>query len=133
MVPYSLSYDPRDGLITFTVLRAISDPEATRLASDLSAAVAQARAAGPVRMLCDFREAPALSPRSRGRLLETMAALRQPDDRIAIVVTTCVRKVKANPMMDEQTRSFVSPAAAMTWLNAWVEMPTTPRPTALAG
>lgn len=133
MVPYHLSYDPRDGLITLTVVRAILDSEAARLASDITAAIGQARRAGPVRMLCDFREAPSLSPRSRGKLLDTMTALRETSDRTAIVVTTCVRKVKANPMMDDQTRTFVSPAAAMTWLNAWVGAPATRPPTALAG
>jgi hypothetical protein len=109
-------------VIVLEILRAVQDSEGTRLVDELSTAVAAARAAcGEVHILFDNRESAQFSAAARTKLTQAMHALRQPGDRIALLVTSSMMKVYVKNRIGEQTQAFLSENAARTWLRAWAD------------
>ncbi|MDO7842634.1 hypothetical protein [Sphingomonas immobilis] len=124
MPPYLLSpaEDRGDGVIVLEVQRAIRDSEVPRLIADLTAAMVAARRNGdPYRLIFDDRLEARFSEKARRDLIDAMAAIRQPGDRTAMLVTNSMMKLRLKADMSSQGQAFISELAALTWLNAWTE------------
>lgn len=116
---YSIVRDRASGILRCRIDGPLSDEAAVCLGEELRVAMADARREqAPVRLLFDNRD---LILPSRAAM-ETIASLLNPlrgrGDRIALVVSSSLLKVRAREETSD-AQLFMSESAALTWLNAF--------------
>lgn len=75
---------------------------------------------GRARVMVDGREAGVQSAEVASRFLSGNRIFSQPGDKLALIAGSSLQKMQVRRMLvSPQTEAFVSPAAAITWLNAF--------------
>lgn len=117
--PYSVRRDPRSDILCCRIDGALSDADATRLAAELAEAIERSRTTSPhFRLIFDNRDCIFPSAEGHQAMASMLAPLSRPGDRVAIIVSSSLQKVRARGGTTE-AEVFMSESAALTWLNAY--------------
>lgn len=117
---FTFEFEPASGILCVRVAGMWTMPEVERYGREVGARFAAARAqAGALRLLIELSRTEILSQNLLAPLAEAGMRYSQPDDRVAMVVTSSLMKLQMKRMVgDTPVSIFVSEGAARTWLTA---------------